>query len=146
MTYKSGSLKDTQKIAEDLARNFKNNGGVVALTGDLGAGKTTFVQFFAKALGIRDKIISPTFVLIRQHQISNQRWLYHIDLYRLDHQADIKSLGIEELADDKNIVLIEWAEKLKEINFSKNITFVKLEKTGENTRSITIAKTSEIKA
>src|SRR3989338_1835026 len=108
----SSSEKETKQIAGRFARQITR--GVIALSGELGAGKTTFVQGFAKGLGIKEKIISPTFVLIRQHLIpNNTKTLYHIDLYRLENKADLKQIGLEEiLLDPDNIVLIEWAEKL----------------------------------
>ncbi|MBI2196410.1 tRNA (adenosine(37)-N6)-threonylcarbamoyltransferase complex ATPase subunit type 1 TsaE [Candidatus Daviesbacteria bacterium] len=112
--YISSSEDKTKQIAEDLARGTKKH--VFALTGELGAGKTIFVQGFAKGLGIKDKIISPTFVLIRQHTIPfSRKILYHIDLYRLDKAADLKNLGLLEIwSDPNNIVLIEWAERIKD--------------------------------
>src|SRR5688572_9687162 len=123
---KTKSAKDTQKIAENLAKNFK--GGVIALSGPLGSGKTTFTQGFANGLGIKDKIISPTFVLIRQHPIpKDNSTLYHVDLYRLDDSSDFKNIGIEDLINSKNdIVLIEWAEKIKKI-LPKKTLWVKFE-------------------
>lgn len=113
--YVSSSEDKTKQIAEDLAKKTKNR--IFALTGELGAGKTIFVQGFAKGLGVKDKIISPTFVLIRQHPIPNTlRILYHIDLYRLEDIKSLVSLGLEEiLQDPNNIVLIEWAEKAGEL-------------------------------
>src|SRR3989344_6734318 len=114
MQYITNSEEETIKLAKDLAKNFK--GRIIALTGPLGAGKTTFVKGFAKGLGIKDNIISPTFVLIRQH-----RSFYHVDLYRVD---DFKDLGLEEILSNKNnIVLIEWAEKIKKILSKKKIFF-----------------------
>jgi|SRR3989344_4199610 len=106
------SSEETQKVAREIAKKFTS--GVIALSGDLGAGKTTFTQGFAKALGIQDKIISPTFVLVRQHKIPDSpKILFHIDLYRLD-EINFKETGIQEIIDDpNNIVLIEWAEKAK---------------------------------
>lgn len=128
-TFITQSNLETQKLAGKLAKNFKS--GVIALSGDLGAGKTTFVQGFAKGLGIKDKIISPTFVLIRQH-----RQLYHVDLYRIDN---FKELGLEELFSDKNnIVLIEWAEKIKNL-LPKNTIWIHFKMLSENTREITLS-------
>src|SRR5689334_12083419 len=90
----SSSEDETKKFAEDFSKNLKGN--IIALTGELGAGKTTFTQGFAKGLGIKDKIISPTFVLVRQHKIpSSQGIFYHIDLYRLEN-INIKELGLED--------------------------------------------------
>ncbi len=123
----TNSPQETKKLAGNLARKLK--GGIIALSGDLGTGKTTFVQGFAKGLGIKDKIISPTFVLIRQYKN-----LYHIDLYRIN---TFDHLGLEEILSDKNnIVLIEWAEKLRYLpQKTKKISIEKLE---DNKRLITI--------
>lgn len=109
----SHSEKETKQFARNLAKEIKF--GIVALSGELGAGKTTFVQGFAKGLGIKEKITSPTFVLIRQHQIpSTNKIFYHIDLYRLENKKDFKQLGLKDLLNDLNhLVVIEWAEKVK---------------------------------
>lgn len=138
MRIKSNSPKQTQEIAQKIAQEFQNTGGIIALYGDLGAGKTTFVQGFAKALGISDKIISPTFVYIRQHSIPEKnRWLYHIDLYRLEDPDD-QSLGLNDLlSDSSNIIVIEWPEKLGK-NLPNNITKIYLEALDENTRLINV--------
>ncbi len=135
--YISKSIKSTKKIAANLAKEITK--GVIALSGDLGAGKTAFVQGFAKELGIKEKIISPTFVLIRQHKLSkSNRTLFHIDLYRLEKIPDIKQLGLEEIWSNSNsIVLIEWAEKIKEY-LPKNTTRIKIKKEEGNTRLITV--------
>lgn len=136
--FKTYSEEETKKVAEDLAK--KITSGVVALTGQLGAGKTTFVQGFARGLGIKDKIISPTFVLIRQHKLPNiKRMLYHIDLYRLEGKIDIKQLGIKELiSNPDNLVLIEWAEKIEK-DLPKNAIKINIEKKNSNERLITIS-------
>ncbi len=134
--YISTSEEETRKIARQLGKEIKT--GVIALTGELGAGKTTFVQGFAKGLGIKDKIISPTFVLIRQHKFG-ARILYHIDLYRLERIKNIKQLGIEEIiSNPDNLVLIEWAEKIKNY-LPKETTWINLEKINENERLITVS-------
>lgn len=110
--YISRSADETKAIAAKLAKVSKSN--IFALTGNLGAGKTIFAQGFAKGLGIKDKIISPTFVLIRQHNIPNtSKIFYHIDLYRPEN---CNHLGLEEILSDKNsVILIEWAEKIERI-------------------------------
>src|SRR4051812_30745452 len=107
MVFQSSSPDETKKFALDLAEKFKNKHAVIALSGDLGAGKTTFTQGFARGLGIDDKIISPTFVIIRQHPYENNtRIFYHIDLYRLEGKIDISSLGIKEMFEDKNALIL----------------------------------------
>ena len=136
--YITYSDKETKLLAQKLAG--KINKGVIALFGELGAGKTTFIQGFAKGLQIKEKIISPTFVLIRQHQIPNSdKILYHIDLYRLDSGDDLKAIGLlEVLSDPQNKVLIEWAEKAEKY-LPKNAIKISIEKVSENKRNITIS-------
>lgn len=135
--FKTYSEKQTKKVAENLAK--KITSGVIALIGELGAGKTTFVQGFAKGLGIKDKIISPTFVLIRQHKIpDSKKMLYHLDLYRLEKLSQSEEAEIKEIiSDPKNLILIEWGQKLKNI-LPKAATEVQFEIVDENTRIIMI--------
>ncbi|MEK7537023.1 MAG: tRNA (adenosine(37)-N6)-threonylcarbamoyltransferase complex ATPase subunit type 1 TsaE [Patescibacteria group bacterium] len=145
------SAKETKQIAAKLAGRLikKRNRGalVVALEGELGAGKTTFIKGFSKALGIREKILSPTFVLIHKHKIINNKKriknkefknLYHIDCYRLKSGKDLLKLGIKEIfANPENIVLIEWADRAKKI-VPKNAIWIYFSHLEKNTRRITI--------
>jgi tRNA threonylcarbamoyladenosine biosynthesis protein TsaE len=92
-------------------------GDVVALTGDLGAGKTTLVQGLAAALGVRGYATSPTFALIREYHLPADRHggrlrLYHVDLYRLS-PADVAGIELDELFDEGAVVVIEWAERAR---------------------------------
>lgn len=132
--YLTNSEKETKNLASKLAKKIH---GVIALSGELGAGKTTFVQGFAAGLGIKDKIISPTFVLIRQHKIpKSKKLLYHIDLYRIE--KDFSQLGLEEILENTdNIVVIEWAEKLK--NLPKGTIRIVIQKQREDERLITLS-------
>lgn len=127
----SHSEDETRKFAKDLAKKYR----VVALIGELGSGKTIFAQGFAQGLGIKERIISPTFILIRQHPIPNSnKTFYHLDLYRVNSKSDIKDLGIKEILEGQdNIVLIEWAEKINHLLFSDAIK-VKLKKAEEGRR------------
>jgi tRNA threonylcarbamoyladenosine biosynthesis protein TsaE len=107
----TGNFKETQKIGHDFGK-FLEKGDVVCLYGNLGNGKTTFVQGLARGLGIKNRIISPTFIIVRNYKLGFASF-YHIDLYRAENKKDIESLGIEEIMNNKNnIVIIEWAEKL----------------------------------
>src|SRR3989344_6104916 len=139
MKYTSNSDLETKEIAGEIAKWIRqtHHGNVVALTGELGAGKTTFTQGFAESLGIKDKIISPTFVLQRIHKVPNSNLvLHHIDLYRLENKEDFKHLGLEELFNNpENIILIEWAEKIEKI-LPENTVKIKIEKIRENNRLI----------
>lgn len=133
MQYTTSNPNETKKIAADLAADYLHTGGVITLSGELGAGKTTFTQGFAAALGITDKILSPTFILTRQYQIPNSdKTLYHIDLYRLENSAQIEALGLKEIiGNNNNIILIEWPERLNSPLESNNLKQIKI-KLGEN--------------
>lgn len=138
MVFQSNSDIQTKQFAETLAEKFKA-GGVIALMGDLGAGKTTFTQGFAKALGINEKVISPTFILLKQYKIASGNILYHLDLYRLENTSDIDSLGLSEIFEDKtNIVLIEWAEKILD-KLPKEAVKIRIKKLGENIREFEVS-------
>lgn len=139
MEYTTHSEKETKNLGKKLAEHFIGKEAVLALVGSLGAGKTTFVQGFAEGLGIKDKISSPTFVLIRQHKIPGKdSTLFHIDLYRLENDKDFSLLGIDEFWNKEgNIVLIEWAEKAKKL--PGNTVHISFENLGENKRKITVS-------
>ena len=112
---------------------------VLGLSGDLGSGKTTFVQGFAKGLGIKQRIVSPTFILMRTYEIPKGKYkhFYHIDLYRLegDLESELVNLGLPEvLSDSTNIVLVEWVEKAKD--FFKSHQLIKFETISEEERKI----------
>jgi len=125
---------------------------ILALTGDLGSGKTTFLQGFASGLGIEQRVISPTFILMRKYKISPNTIhgsqytdFYHIDLYRLEEnvEQEVKNLGIEEIwTNPDNIVAIEWAEKIKQM-LGKDTIWIKFENLGEDKRKLLISNLAE---
>jgi tRNA threonylcarbamoyladenosine biosynthesis protein TsaE len=108
----SSSPEDTFKIAEDLSRRLKP-GSVIALHGDLGAGKTCFVQGLARALGVKGPVGSPTFTLINEHY--GRLPLYHIDLYRISGSDEALGLGLDEYLHSQGVTAIEWAERAAEL-------------------------------
>jgi tRNA threonylcarbamoyladenosine biosynthesis protein TsaE len=138
--YVSGSEKDTFNFAKKFARSLKG-GKVIGLIGDLGAGKTVFAKGLASGLGIRQKITSPTFVLMRVYPIKKKdiKNLVHIDAYRLKSTADLEAIGAEEYMNDPEaIVLIEWADRVVEI-MPKNVTLITIKTDkGEQKRIINI--------
>jgi tRNA threonylcarbamoyladenosine biosynthesis protein TsaE len=136
--YLSENVEQTRKIAFELARKLKN-GNILCLYGQLGSGKTTFVQALAKDLGINKRIISPTFIIIRGYKLKNKNF-YHIDLYRTESKDDLIGLGIPELFEDKkNIIAIEWAEKLGDLLPNKRLDLF-FEQIDHNKRKITIKR------
>ena len=113
------NIQETQKYAEDLAESVGTNRRIFALVGDLGAGKTTFSGFFLRALGITEPVTSPTFVIMKHYLLSTAHYplssAYHMDCYRLKNTEELAPLGLTEiLADEKNIVIIEWADRIAE--------------------------------
>ncbi len=116
----SKSLKDTEKFAKEILVKIHPHSGhatVVALSGDLGSGKTTFTKAFAGALGISpENITSPTFVIEKRFDIGNHhhfKKFIHIDAYRLEKSKDIEKLGWKgTLSDSGNIIIIEWPENI----------------------------------
>lgn len=126
------SAQETQKLGQKIADNLSfdklssKKGRVIALYGELGSGKTTFIQGLAKGLEIKERILSPTFIMMRQYPITSHQSLttnlFHIDLYRIEDEKDIRELGLQEIWNDpKNIVAIEWAEKIKKVLPKKRI-------------------------
>jgi tRNA threonylcarbamoyladenosine biosynthesis protein TsaE len=137
------SAAETQKLAHELASTLKEDGtkrNVIALIGDLGSGKTTFVQGLAKSLGIVVRLVSPTFILMRRYQMK-KGMLYHLDAYRIDQnvQEEVENLGLSEIWDDKeNIVVIEWAEKIQKF-LPKDTIWINFEYVDENERKVTLS-------
>lgn len=132
------SAEETQKLGKKLAQKYQN-GGIFALFGDLGAGKTTLTQGFAQGLGIEGRIISPTFIIMRQYPLlKNKAHFYHIDLYRLEKINQLEELGLSEIFQNpQNIILIEWAEKLDHL-LPKNAIKINLKQTKDIYRDIEI--------
>lgn len=119
MKYIASNTYELKEIAETLLSKLSQGESavVVALSGDLGAGKTTFTKEFADLLGVKEVVASPTFVIERVYPIDTKGFttLIHIDAYRMETAEEILRLGWEEIiADPKNIIMIEWPEKVEE--------------------------------
>ena len=115
--------------------------GIIALEGELGAGKTTFVQAFVKALGVRAKVKSPTFNIIKKYKVPKKnKFVYHIDCYRLKDHKEAIPLGIKEIFKEKDAtVLIEWPERIKKI-LPKKFVLIHIDHIAPSKRKITIKK------
>lgn len=135
-------LKDVAKeILEKVSLLAVDRGGVVALSGDLGAGKTTLSQNIAEVLGVKEKIISPTFVIMKKYSCENSKWknLIHIDAYRLKDSSELEKLGWQEILNNKeNLILVEWPEQVPECIPKENICQVNISHVSEEERGIEI--------
>ena len=116
---KAITLAELNTIAKEVlvkAHNIKNDSAtVIAMHGDLGSGKTTLTQEIGKILGIKEKLVSPTFVIMKKYKIADTKWQYliHIDAYRLEKSRELENLGWAELlADKNNLIIIEWPEQV----------------------------------
>jgi len=145
MEFITKNFEETQQLASRLLDQITilpHSGALVlALKGELGAGKTTFIQGLGKVLGIKDKILSPTFVIQRRFTIHDLRFknfenLYHLDCYRLNNEKDLRELGFEEILKDKNnLVVIEWPERIKKA-LPADTMWLEFEHGGEDIRKI----------
>jgi tRNA threonylcarbamoyladenosine biosynthesis protein TsaE len=132
----TNSVTETMLIGERLARTLKP-GDMIALSGDLGSGKTTFTKGIGKGLGVKNskRINSPTFVLIKEY--NGKIPLYHLDLYRLDDLKEIENLAIEEYIYGSGVTVIEWAEKMKNLLPRKYIS-VRFKVKGDSKREVLV--------
>ena len=132
----TSSPTETKEWAEALAKAITPP-KILALFGNLGAGKTTFIQGLAQGLGIRGRVLSPTFIFIRPYKLSKGYKFYHVDLYRLDSEKDVEAIGLNEILQDKNaIVAIEWPEKIENL-LPKGMISIKIEELDETKRKLT---------
>lgn len=138
------SAKETKKVAallaDELQRGSANLPLVVALEGNLGSGKTTFTQGFAHALGVRENVLSPTFVLLKIYPLKKKKFkhLLHIDCYRLASPKELLHLGIRDFFKDKDaIILIEWADRVRRI-IPRHAIWISFRHISPHTRRISI--------
>ncbi|MCA1809526.1 MAG: tRNA (adenosine(37)-N6)-threonylcarbamoyltransferase complex ATPase subunit type 1 TsaE [Kiritimatiellia bacterium] len=134
MEFTTNSSAETKRRAAALAPRLPA-GTVIALYGEIGAGKTCFVQGLARGLGIKGPVASPTFIIINEH--AGKTPLYHVDLYRLPTVEDALQIGLEEYFSRDGITVIEWAERAEELLPPGTIR-VHLTAQGQNCRHIAI--------
>jgi tRNA threonylcarbamoyladenosine biosynthesis protein TsaE len=132
----SHSPAQTESLGEAWGREAKS-GMVIALSGDLGAGKTQLVKGIARGLGITTRVHSPTFTLVNIYT-GGRLTLFHLDLYRLETREQILSAGLEEYLQPNGVAVIEWAERMSNDEFRmENLRRVKIEILNEQERQIT---------
>lgn len=139
MRHTTISEKETFSLAKKIAGALRG-GEVIALYGNLGAGKTVFAKGIAAGLGIKKSITSPTFTLMNVYPVkkNNISQLVHIDCYRLKDSTELEAIGADEYLNNPHVVtLIEWAERVKSLLTKDTIT-VSLDMTKDNHRTITI--------
>jgi len=130
------SVTETQKLGQTLGAGI-HQPIIIALTGDLGSGKTAFVQGLAKGLDVSEKyyITSPTFTLINEYP--GRHPLFHVDLYRIEHAPELEEIGLDEILQEDAVIAIEWAERLSGETLSSHLA-LRLKMISENTRRIDI--------
>jgi tRNA threonylcarbamoyladenosine biosynthesis protein TsaE len=133
-TFRSHAPAETQAIGERLGARLQP-GAVVACTGELGAGKTCFLQGLARGLGVTGPVTSPTFVLVNQYR--GRLPVYHLDAYRTGSLTELVDLGLEEMLHGDGVTVIEWADKLLPLLPARTIR-VHLSGLGDEPREITI--------
>ena len=141
--FEVGSVEETWELAKKLAAELKP-GDVVCLEGDLGAGKTTFTQGLAAALGVPGRVTSPTFCIVQEHRaaprpsslVPHPSLLVHMDLYRLHGEDDVIAIGWEDYLAEGAILVVEWPERAGALipAEAKHVVFTHLE--GEESRRI----------
>ena len=133
-TYRSFSSIETEGLGFNLGKKIltkkpRTSAIVLGLQGEFGSGKTVFAKGFLRALGVRLRILSPTFLLIKSYGLTkkNFKQVYHFDCYRIKDEKELRPLGAKEIfALKENIVLIEWADRLRSSTSGKNVIKVKL--------------------
>lgn len=134
--------KDLEKLAKSFSKDLETP-VILALTGDLGSGKTTFTQYLAKYLNIDFQVKSPTFTIHREHTIRNSKTMFHhIDLFRIEFETELNELNIEKMLDHRDILVIEWSDRfesqINKLAKKSKIIHLLFEHKSENERTITI--------
>ena len=140
MKIETYSQDETREFGRKIGERLRA-GDIICLTGDLGVGKTVFVQGVAEGLGITDDIVSPTFTLIQEYH-DGRLPLYHFDVYRIDHPDDMEELGYEEYFYGDGVCLVEWGNLIEEL-FPENTVYITISKDlekGFDYRKIEISK------
>lgn len=131
------AAEETEDLAKQLAGETKP-GTVIALHGDLGAGKTVFSRGFARGLGITEAVSSPTYTIIQEYKLPKGGWFYHLDLYRIQDANAALAFGADEYIQDAcSVSLLEWAERIPSL-LPANTIHVRIKHLSENEREITI--------
>ena len=140
--YITKSSEETKKLGKKIVEKL-NGRNFLAFYGNLGSGKTTFIQGLSEGLGIKRRIISPTFIIVRHYDLAGEKYgfgyFYHIDLYRTATRNDLLTIGLDEIINDKNnLIALEWAEKMEGLLPKQRIE-LRFEYLGQEKRKITVS-------
>ena len=142
MEYQSNSVQETEELGRKLAQYLKA-GDVIAYTGDLGAGKTAFTRGVAKGLGIAERITSPTFTIVDEHE-GGRLPLFHFDLYRLYSAEELFDIGWEDYLQRGGVCAVEWSERMEDMLEEEPIWVEIRQGDREEQRLITIRNVPEL--
>ena len=134
MEYSTNSPEETEALGERLAQTL-TPGTVLAYRGDLGAGKTAFTRGLARGLGYKEPVTSPTYTIVNEY-LGGRLPLFHFDMYRLTSEEDLWDIGWEDYLERGGVCAVEWSENVAAA--LEGVLLVSIEKTGENTRKITV--------
>jgi len=135
MTFITKTQTQTEQLGERVAKALPAGGAVLALFGELGAGKTAFVRGLARGLGVEDEVVSPTFTIVNEY--AGDRELFHFDMYRLGSADELFDIGWEDYLSREGVCAVEWSENVPEA-FDGSEIRVSIEKTDDNARKITV--------
>lgn len=136
--YISKSVEDTKNIAEQILASLQG-GEILALSGNLGAGKTVFVKAIAEKLGVTENVTSPTFVLMKIYKLNQEKInrLVHVDCYRLDQGENLEDIGLADyIGNSDTLVIIEWADRVQKL--PENTINIKIDYIDDKQRKIII--------
>lgn len=136
MVIKTNNELETEQLGESLAEKLKP-GDVIALYGNLGAGKTAFVRGLAKGLGLSVRVSSPTFTIVNEYL--GKTPLFHFDMYRLGSADELFEIGWEDYLDRGGVCAVEWSENVEDA-FPPDHIIVRIEQTGDSTRTVEITR------
>ena len=136
LAIRAATAEDTRDVGAALAGLLRSH-DVVVLTGELGAGKTTFVQGIARGLGATEHVASPTFTLVREY-VSGRVPVAHVDLYRLEREQDVIDLALDELEDGERVLLVEWGDPVAELLADERLR-IEFAANTDDVRRITVA-------